>query len=68
MWYVIYADQGGSAHSRAERSRDSAIQIACEFLRRSYEVRRVIGPDGLNIERPELDAHCNDWRLAGRVY
>ncbi|MGH9344638.1 MAG: hypothetical protein ACRD19_12875 [Terriglobia bacterium] len=55
IWHVIYEGPDGQVQSRAARSRDLAIQMACEFLQQSYEVRRVIGPQGSVIERAELD-------------
>jgi hypothetical protein len=66
MWYVVYADRIGLVHTCAERSRDRAIRVACEFLNRSYEVRRVMGPDGSIVERPELDARNAEWKIPDR--
>jgi len=60
IWHVIHEDSDGQMQSRAARSRDPAIQMACELLQQSYEVRRVIGPGGQVIERAELDGHYDN--------
>jgi len=65
IWHVIYEDRDGHVQSRAARSRDLAIHMACEFLHRSLEVRRVIGPDSTVIERAELDAHYDGGHFPG---
>jgi hypothetical protein len=65
MWHVVFAEPDGLPQSRAARSRDSAIQVACELLDQSYDVRRIIEPHGLSIERPELDAHYDEGRFPG---
>jgi hypothetical protein len=54
MWHVVFAESGRLPRSRAARSRDSAIQTACELLDQSFDVRRVIEPSGAFIERPEM--------------
>jgi hypothetical protein len=46
IWHVIHEDSDGRVQFRAARSRDLAIHMACELLRESHEVRRVIGPNG----------------------
>ena len=63
MWHVVFAERGGLPQSRAARSRDSAIRIACEFLSQSCDVRRVIEPNGSFIERGELDEHFDSGRF-----
>jgi hypothetical protein len=70
MWHIVFAEHGGLPQSRAARSRDSAIQIACELLHQSYDVRRIIEPYGSFIERAELDAHYDEGRFPGlrRLY
>jgi hypothetical protein len=65
IWHVIFSDQTGRVQSRAARSRDLAVHTACELLSQSYEVRRVIGPDGSTIEHDELEAHYDDGRFPG---
>ena len=60
MWQVVFAEQHELPQSRAARSRDSAIQVACELLEQSYDVRRIIEPNGLFIETAELDAHYDE--------
>jgi hypothetical protein len=57
MWHVVFAERGGLPQSRASRSRDAAIQSACELLSRAWDVWRVIEPNGAFIERAELDEH-----------
>ena len=32
MWHVVFAERDGRVQSRAARSRDSAIHVACELL------------------------------------
>ena len=54
MWHIVFAERGGLVQSRAARSRDSAIHVACELLSQSCDVRRIIEPNGSFIERPEL--------------
>jgi hypothetical protein len=65
MWHVVFAELGGLPQSRAARSRDAAIDIACELLHQSYDVRRIIGPHGSFIDRAELDAHYDEGRFPG---
>jgi hypothetical protein len=67
IWHVIYEDRDGRVQSRAARSRDLAIHMACELLQLLYEVRRVIGPDGSMIDgdRMELEAHYDEARFLG---
>lgn len=65
MWHVVFAESGALPKSRAARSRDSAIHLACELLHQSYDVRRVIEPSGAFIEREELDQHYDDGRFPG---
>jgi hypothetical protein len=61
VWHVIYEDRDSRVKSRAARSRD----LACELLKDSYDVRRAIGPDGLVIDRAELDGHYDEGRFPG---
>jgi len=65
IWHVIYEDRDGVMQSRAARSRDLGIHIACELLHQSYQVRRVIGPNGSVIERAELDGHYDEGHFPG---
>jgi len=65
MWHVVFAEPGALPKSRAARSRDSAIHLACELLHQSYDVRRVIEPSGAFIERLELDQHYDGGRFPG---
>jgi len=65
IWHVIYEDRDGSVQSRAARSRDLAIDLACELLNQSHAVRRVIGPDGSIIERAELKVYYDEGRFPG---
>ena len=65
MWHVVFAESGRLPRSCAARSRDSAIQTACELLDQSFDVRRVIEPSGAFIERPELEAHYDEGRFPG---
>jgi hypothetical protein len=65
IWHVVFAERGSLPQSRAARSRDAAIQSACELLSRSHDVWRVIEPNGLFIERPQLDEHFDEGRFPG---
>ena len=65
MWHVVFAETGRLPQSRAARSRDAAIHIACELLAQSYDVRRVLEPNGTSIERTELDEHYDEGRFPG---
>ena len=65
MWHVVFAEPGALPKSRAARSRDSAIHLACELLHQSFDVRRVIEPSGAFIERQELEQHYDDGRFPG---
>ena len=65
MWHVVFAEHGGLPQSRAARSRDSAIHVACELLSQSYDVHRIIEPHGPSIERAELDEHFDEGRFPG---
>ena len=62
-WHVIYEGQNGQVESRAARSRDLAIQMACELSQQSCAVHRAIGPDGATIERAELEALYDEGRF-----
>jgi len=65
MWHVVFAEVGGLPQSRAARSRDSAIHVACELLHKSCDVRRIIEPNGSFIERAELDEHYDNGHFPG---
>jgi hypothetical protein len=65
MWHVVFAERGELAQSRAARSRDSAIHVACELLSQSCDVRRIVEPNGSFIERAELDKHFDGGRFPG---
>jgi hypothetical protein len=65
IWHVIHEDRDGRVQSRVARSRDLAIHMACELLQQSYEVRRMIGPNGPVIARAELEAHYDEGRFPG---
>ena len=65
MWHVVFAEDGRLPQSRAVKSRDHAIQVACELLAQSLDVRRILEPHGSSIERPELDAHFDEGRFPG---
>jgi hypothetical protein len=65
MWHVVFADRDGRVVSRAARSRDSAIHVACELLSQSCDVRRILEPNGFSIERLELDEHFDEGRFPG---
>jgi len=54
MWHVVFAEPGRLPQSRAAKSRDHAIHTACELLSQSFDVRRVLEPNGRSIERAEL--------------
>ncbi|HME20826.1 MAG TPA: hypothetical protein VKI44_05605 [Acetobacteraceae bacterium] len=64
-WHVVYEDRNGQVQSRAARSRESAIHMACELLEQSHVVRRAVGPDGAMIERAKLEAHYDEGRFPG---
>jgi hypothetical protein len=65
MWHVVFAERDGRVISRAARSRDHAIQVACELLSQTLDVRRILEPNGRSIERPELDEHFDEGRFPG---
>jgi len=65
MWHVVFAKPGRLAQSRAARTRDVAIRIACELLAQSFDVRRIIEPNGAFIGRMELEAHYDEGRFPG---
>jgi hypothetical protein len=65
MWHVVYAEPGRLPQSRAARSREAAIHSACELLGQSYDVRRVIEPNGAFIEQAELAAHYDEGHFPG---
>ena len=65
MWHVVFAEGVSLPKSRAARSRDHAIQVACELLSQSVDVRRIIEPDGRSIERLELNEHFDGGRFPG---
>jgi len=65
MWHVVFAEPGGLPKSRAVKSREAAIQAACELLAKSSDVRRIIEPSGTFIDRAELDEHYDGGRFPG---
>jgi len=65
MWHVVFAEHGRLPQSRAARSRDHAIHVACELLNQSLDVRRILEPNGQSIERAELNEHYDHGRLPG---
>jgi hypothetical protein len=65
IWHLIYEDEDRRIESRAARSRDVAINMACELLQQSYEVRRAIGSDRVVIEHAESEAHYDEYRFPG---
>jgi hypothetical protein len=65
MWHVVFAEPGRLPQSRAARSRDHAIHVACELLSQCFDVRRILEPDGRLIERAELNEHYDQGRFPG---
>jgi hypothetical protein len=65
MWHVVFAEPGRLPQSRAVRSRDAAIHVACELMAQSFDVRRILEPNGSSIERAELDEHYDEGRFPG---
>jgi hypothetical protein len=65
IWHVVFTDGDRPVQSRAARSRDAAIQVACELLSQSCDVRRIVEPHGASIERSELDQHFDGGRFPG---
>jgi len=65
MWHVVFAEPGRLPQSRAAKSRDHAIQVACELLSQTVDVRRIFELNGRSIERPELDEHFDEGRFPG---
>jgi hypothetical protein len=65
MWHVVFAEPGRLPQSRAARSRDHAIHVACELLSQCFDVRRILEPDGRSIERSELNEHYDQGRFPG---
>jgi hypothetical protein len=47
------------------KSREAAIQAACELLAKSSDVRRIIEPSGTFIDRAELNEHYDGDRFPG---
>jgi hypothetical protein len=67
MWHVVFAEPGQLPRSRASRSRDGAIHVACKLLATGFDVRRVIEPSGSFIERAELDEHYDEGHFPGLI-
>jgi hypothetical protein len=65
MWHVVFTEPGLLPRSRAVKSRDRAIHVACELLSQSIDVHRILEPGGRTIERPELDEHFDGGRFPG---
>jgi hypothetical protein len=65
MWHVVFAEPGRLPQSRAARSRDHAIHVACELLSQSVDVRRILEPNGHCIEPAELNEHYDQGRFPG---
>jgi len=67
MWHVVFAEPGRLPQSRAAKSRDHAIHTACELLSQSFDVRRVLEPNGRSIERAELNEHYDQGKFPGTL-
>ena len=52
MWHVVYAESGRLPQSRAAKSREAAIQAACELLAKSYEVEGLSNPTAHSSSKP----------------
>jgi hypothetical protein len=65
MWHVVFAERDGKVLSRTARSWDYAIHVGCELLSQAYDVRRILEPNGMSTERPELDEHFDEGRFPG---
>ena len=65
MWHVVFVEPGQLPRSRAARSRDAAIQSACELMAQGSDVRRILEPHGRTIERAELEGHFDAGRFPG---
>jgi len=65
MWHVVFAEAGQLPRSYAARSRDTAIQTACELLAEGCDVRRILDPNGGSIERAEVDEHYDAGHFPG---
>ena len=65
MWHVIFEERDGHVSSRVARSRDAAVQVACELLQASHPVRRALGPQGQVIEQAELESHYDNGHFPG---
>jgi len=65
MWHVVFAEPGQLPRSRAARSREAAIQSACELMAQGYDVRRILEPHDRSIERAELEGHFDAGRFPG---
>jgi hypothetical protein len=65
MWHVVFEDKSGRIESQVARSRDAAIQTACELMKLTFVVRRALGPGGVTIEQAELEEHYDEGRFPG---
>ena len=65
MWHVVFAEHGRLPQSRTARSRDHGIQVACELLSQSFDVHRILEPNGCSIERAELNEHYDQGKCPG---
>ncbi len=65
MWHVVFAEPGQLPLSRAARSRDAAIQSACELMAQGCDLRRILEPHGQTIERVELQGHFDAGLFPG---
>ena len=54
MWHVVFAEPGQLPQSRAARSRDAAIHVACELLAADYDVRPRKSPNRKLVDRSLL--------------
>jgi hypothetical protein len=55
MWHVVFAEQGGLPKSRAVKSREAAIQAACELLAKS--------PQAGALMQINVQYRSPDWSL-----
>lgn len=59
-FYVQYRDfeDGRDYDSRHGASREIALGTACDLIRKHHTVHRIVGPDGVCVERSDILAWC----------
>jgi hypothetical protein len=68
-WCVEYRDfqDGREYQSPHSKSRELAVDLACDLMRQHHSISRVVGPRGEVVELPEIERRYQELLAAGRL-